>query len=73
VDVPDDLVEPETGELQALRDRVAAQDRELGAKNKQIEQLHILLQQAQAALPAPKKDHPSWWQRLWHRNGDMRG
>jgi hypothetical protein len=31
--------------------------------------LHVLLQQAQAALPAPKEDHPSWWQRLWHRNG----
>jgi hypothetical protein len=36
VDVPDDLVEPETGELQALRDRVAVQDRELEAKNKQL-------------------------------------
>ena len=46
VDVPDDLVEPETGELQALRDRVAAQDRELEAKNKQIEQLP-------AEYPAP--------------------
>jgi hypothetical protein len=39
---------------------------ELVSKNKQIEQLHILLQQAQAALPAPRDNH-SWWQRLWRR------
>jgi predicted site-specific integrase-resolvase len=72
VDVPDDLIEPETGELHALRDRVVAQDRELEAKNKQIEQLHVqieqlhvLLQQSQAALPAPRDGH-SWW-RFWRR------
>ncbi len=64
-DVPDDLVEPETGELQALRDRVAAQERELEAKNKQIEQLHVLLQQAQAALPAAREGR-AWW-RFWRR------
>jgi hypothetical protein len=39
---------------------------ELVSKNKQIEQLHILLQQAQAALPAPRDNRP-WWQRLWRR------
>ena len=36
---------------------------ELVSKNKQIEQLHILLQQAQAALPAPRENRP-WW-RFW--------
>ena len=40
---------------------------ELVSKNKQIEQLHILLQQAQAALPAPRENRP-WWQRLWRRD-----
>jgi hypothetical protein len=40
---------------------------ELVSKNKQIEQLHILLQQAQAALPAPRDNRP-WWQRLWRRD-----
>jgi hypothetical protein len=40
---------------------------ELVSKNKQIEQLHILLQQAQAALPAPRNNRP-WWQRLWRRD-----
>ncbi len=39
---------------------------ELDAKNQQIEQLHVLLQQAQQlALPAPK-DSRSWW-RFWRR------
>jgi predicted site-specific integrase-resolvase len=76
VDIPDDAPESETssGEVQALRelvvnlqDRISAQDKELEAKNKQIEQLHILLQQAQAALPAPRDNRP-WWQRWWRRD-----
>ncbi len=76
VDIPDDLPEPEisSGEVQALRelvanlqDRINAQGKELEAKNKQIEQLHVLLQQAQAALPAPRDNRP-WWQRLWRRD-----
>jgi excisionase family DNA binding protein len=73
VDLPDDLAKPESGELHALRDRVAAQDRELEAKNHQIEQLHVqieqlhvLLQQAQAALPSPQGTHRPWW-RFWER------
>jgi transcriptional regulator with XRE-family HTH domain len=53
--------------LSALWDRIRAQEEEIAAKNKQIEQLHVLLQQAQAALPAPKDNRP-WWQRLWRRN-----
>jgi transposase-like protein len=76
VDIPDDLPESETSssEVQALRelvanlqDRINAQGKELEAKNKQIEQLHVLLQQAQAALPAPR-DHRPWWQRVWRRD-----
>jgi hypothetical protein len=51
-----------------LSDQVKVQQEELAAKNKQIEQLYILLQQAQAALPAPKESRQSWWYKLWHRN-----
>jgi hypothetical protein len=40
---------------------------ELVSKNKQIEQLHVLLQQAQAALPAPRDNRP-WWRRVWRRD-----
>ena len=62
------------GELQTLREMVSilqaqveADREELASKNKQIEQLHVLLQQAQAALPA-SRDGRSWWQRLWRRD-----
>ena len=61
------------GHLQVLEELVAtlqtqvkADQEELAAKNKQIEQLHVLLQQAQAALPAPKEYRLSWW-RFWRR------
>ena len=53
--------------LAMAQSQIATQKEELLSKNKQIEQLHILLQQAQAALPAPKDDR-SWWQRLWRRD-----
>jgi DeoR/GlpR family transcriptional regulator of sugar metabolism len=51
-----------------LEIQVAAHQEQLEAKDRQIEQLHVLLQQAQAALPAPKADR-SWWYKLCHRNG----
>jgi chromosome segregation ATPase len=50
----------------SLRSQVAAQQEQLLAKDHQIEQLHVLLQQAQAMLPAAK-DNLSWWQKLWRR------
>jgi len=37
---------------------------QLEAKDKQIGELHVLLQQA--ALPAPKENHRAWW-RFWGR------
>ena len=58
------------GELQRLEDLVVvlqtqlkAEQEERASKNRQIEQLHVLLQQAQAALPAPRDGRP-WW-RFW--------
>ena len=53
--------------VDSLQAQVKAQQEELIAKNKQIEQLHVLLQQAQTALSAPREDHHPWWRRLWHR------
>jgi predicted RNase H-like nuclease (RuvC/YqgF family) len=64
----------------SLRSQVEAKDREvetrdrqmeilsqqLEAKDRQIGELHVLLQQAQAALPAPRNNR-SWWQRVWRR------
>jgi hypothetical protein len=51
------------GEVAAL---ISVLREQLEAKDKQIEQLHILLQQAQSALPAPRNGRP-WW-RVWRRD-----
>jgi excisionase family DNA binding protein len=40
---------------------------QIEAQNQQIHELHGLLQQAQAALPAPR-DNRAWW-RFWQRQG----
>jgi hypothetical protein len=72
VDIPDDLPESggSFGELAALRElntalqsRIDAQDKQLQAKDEQIRELHVLLQQSQAVLPAPRDNRP-WW-RFW--------
>ena len=47
-----------------LQGQVEDQASELTANNEQIRELHFLLQQAQATLPAPKEDRRSWW-RFW--------
>ena len=48
-----------------LREELMVRDKQLEAKDEQIRELHVLLQQAQAALPAPKEDR-LWWQ-FWRR------
>ena len=55
-------------QLALLKSQVVAQQDQLVAKDTQIGQLHVLLQQAQVALPAAG-DNRSWWYKLWHRNG----
>jgi hypothetical protein len=63
-----DVLKDEVSELrQQLQTQAAAHQEQLEAKDKQIEQLHVLLQQAQAALPAPKENR-SWWRRLWRKD-----
>jgi excisionase family DNA binding protein len=79
VDIPDDLLEPPkeeppeepSGELEALRelnsilkDRLEAADRELEARRREVQELHVLLQQAHAALPAQVDTRRRWW-RFW--------
>jgi len=80
IDLPDDPSPKGTGhgngdgtagELEAVKDTVRRQDEameqlrnQLEAKDRQIEQLHVLLQQQALALPAPKENRQSWW-RFW--------
>jgi predicted transcriptional regulator len=59
----------------ALRDTIKRQDEvisllthQLEAREREVQELHVLLQQFQIALPAAG-DNRSWWYRLWHRNG----
>ena len=49
-----------------LKSRELSWQQQFQAKDRQIEQLHVLLQQAQTALSAPREDHQPWWRRLWH-------
>ena len=66
-DDPDDSQESDLQLLvNAQQHQIEVLEKELETKNNQIEQLHILLQQAQAALPAPKDRHNAWW-RFWQR------
>jgi excisionase family DNA binding protein len=52
--------------IEALQAQVQAQQEQLKSKDEQIRELHVLLQQAQAALPAPRDNRP-WW-RFWGKN-----
>jgi transposase-like protein len=71
VEMPDDTPngqsngKPIDGEPEALRELVAVLKDQIETKDQQIKELHVLLQQAQAALPAPRDDRP-WW-RFWPR------
>ena len=51
-------------ELETVREMLQLAQGELATKNEQIKELHVLLQQAQAALPAPQENRHSWW-RFW--------
>jgi len=55
---------------EALRDTIKRQDEaieqlrtQLEARTREIQELHVLVQQAQTALPAPKENR-RWW-RFW--------
>jgi hypothetical protein len=61
------LLESQAALINTLQAQVQAQQEELAAKNQQISQLHVLLQQAQAALPAPREGR-GWWRRFWGRD-----
>ncbi len=64
---PAELADALRDTIQRQDDTIAQMRSQLEAKDKQIEQLHVLLQQAQAALPTPRNNRP-WWQRVWRRD-----
>lgn len=70
VDLPDDLnqakVEEEEdnndGEVKALRELVKTLQQEVDSRRREVQELHVLLQQSYALLPAAKPRH--WWHKL---------
>ena len=74
VELPEDssVDDPSQGEIKVLRElvenlqvHVETLTNELASRQREVQELHVLLQQAQAALPAPKQGR-SWW-RWWGR------
>jgi hypothetical protein len=53
-------------QIQAQKDQLEAKDKQIEARAREVQELHVLLQRAQSALPVPKEDCPSWW-RFWQR------
>jgi hypothetical protein len=60
-----ELVDTLRAQVQAQQEQLAAKDQQLAAREREVRELHVLLQQAQAALPAPRNNR-RWWQ-LWRR------
>jgi len=62
----DDDVTEEYGRdrLKSLQAQVKAQGEELEAGRRELQELHVLVQQAQATLPGPRENRHSWW-RFW--------
>ena len=74
----DDNTNPDTehntssGDVRRLEEMVAILQQQLGvyqeemeSRRREVQELHVLLQQTQAALPAPRDGRP-WW-RFWQR------
>ena len=60
LDALNSQVEGQQRLIESLESQILTYQQELGAKNEQIRELHVLLQQSQPVLPAPRH----WW-RFW--------
>jgi predicted RNase H-like nuclease (RuvC/YqgF family) len=58
-----ELIEALQSQIQAQKDQLEAKDKQIEARGREVQELHVLLQQAQAALPAPRDNRP-WWHRF---------
>ena len=63
------LIDSLNVQVDSLKEQLVAKDKQLETRAREVQELHVLLQQAQAALPAPKESQHSWWYKLWHHNG----
>ena len=60
-----DTIKRQDETITQLQGQLQTKDMQLDGKDRQIGELHVLVQRAQAALPAPKDGRP-WW-RFWGR------
>lgn len=57
-----------TLEVETLRKTISILETELDSRRREVQELHVLLQQAQAALPPGRKtDSTPWWRKLFNR------
>jgi excisionase family DNA binding protein len=59
-----DTIQRQDDTIAQLWTQLEAKDGQLETRAREVQELHVLLQQAQAVLPAPRDNRP-WWQRLW--------
>ena len=72
VEIPDEIYaasqdnNDNCAEIDILRKTISILETELEARRREVQELHVLLQQAQAALPSSKERSSklSWWRRL---------
>jgi len=58
-----------SSEIEALHKTISILETELESRRREVQELHVLLQQAQAALP-PGRGQPNsipWWRKLFNR------
>ncbi len=53
-------------EVRRLEQMVSILQGEVDTRRREVQELHVLLQQQAVALPAPRENHHSWW-RFWGR------
>src|SRR5918999_1512728 len=61
----EEVIELLKSDLEARDKQIGFLKEELEARRREVQELHVLLQQTQAALPTPRGNHP-WW-RFWER------
>jgi hypothetical protein len=60
VESQQELIEVLQSQIQAQKDQLEAKDKQIEAWGREVQELHVLLQQAKAALPAMRVGR-SWW------------
>jgi hypothetical protein len=49
-----------------LKDQVTALQHHLEIRDREVGELHVIIQQQALALPAPSGNSRGWWRKIWH-------